>query len=169
MHPLVRNGVWGESVTPPGKLQSALEVSFDGDGQYGRGPEGVDELMPGPGLSSSEALLREGKRIAVATCDPVQEAERRVGRIDEVIQASSRPDLQRGVHRGDSFTDRRRIGPGSLPERFAASPQPGGRPLRHQQPGLAYFVASGCGQALVDEPVHLDRIGTDPERSWEHR
>ena len=64
MHPLVRNGVAGESVTPPGKLQSGLEVSFDGDGQYGCGPEGVDEFLPGPGLSPGEALLREGKRIA---------------------------------------------------------------------------------------------------------
>jgi hypothetical protein len=44
VHPLVRNGVAGESVASPGKLQSGLEVCFDGDGQYGCGPEGVDEL-----------------------------------------------------------------------------------------------------------------------------
>src|SRR5689334_24214974 len=106
MHPLVRNGIAGESVTPPGKLQSGLEVSFDADGQYGCGPEGVEELLPGAGLSPGEALLREGKRIAVATRDPVEDAERRVGGIGEVIQAFSLADLQRGVHRGDSFTDR---------------------------------------------------------------
>jgi len=106
MHPLVSNGVAGESMAPPGKLQPGLEVPFNGDYQYCRCPKGVDELLPGPGLSSSEALLREGNRIAVATRDPVQDAEGRVGRIDEVIQASSLADLQRGVHRGDSFTDR---------------------------------------------------------------
>ena len=106
MHPLVSNGVAGESVAPPGKLQSGLEVSFDGDFQYCCGPEGVDELLPGASLGSCKAPLRDGKRITVATCDPVQDAERRIGRSDEVIQASSLSDLQRGVHRGDSFIDR---------------------------------------------------------------
>src|SRR5690349_12922619 len=106
MHPLVSNGVAGESMAPPGKLQPGLEVPFNGDCQYCRCPEGVEELLPGAGLSPGEALLREGKRIAVATRDPVEDAERRVGGIGEVIQAFSLADLQRGVHRGDSFTDR---------------------------------------------------------------
>jgi hypothetical protein len=85
MHPLVRNRVEGQSVAPPGELQPGLEVCFDGDCQHGCGLEGVDELLPGAGLGSGEALLREGKRITVAACDPVQDAERGVGRIDEVI------------------------------------------------------------------------------------
>ena len=106
MHPLVSNGVAGESMAPPGKLQPGLEVPFNGDCQYCRCPEGVDELLPGAGLGPGEAPLRDGKRITVAARDPVQDAERRVGRIDEVIQACPVADLQRGVHRGDSFTDR---------------------------------------------------------------
>ena len=46
MHPLVSNGVAVQGVAPPGKLQPGLEVCFDGDFQYCRCPEGVDELLP---------------------------------------------------------------------------------------------------------------------------
>ena len=75
MHPLVSNGVAGEGMAPPGKLQPGLEVPFNGDCQYCRRPEGVDELLPGAGLGPGEAPLRDGKRITVATRDPVQNAK----------------------------------------------------------------------------------------------
>ena len=96
MHPLVSNGVAGESVAPPGKLQSGAEVSFDGDFHYRCGPEGVHELLPRASPGSRQARLRDGERITVATCDPVEDTARRVGRCDE---ASPLADFQRGTHR----------------------------------------------------------------------
>jgi len=73
MHSLVSNGVAGESVAPPGKLQSGAEVSFDGDFHYRCGPEGVHELLPGASLGSRVARLCDGERRTVATCDPVED------------------------------------------------------------------------------------------------